>query len=94
MPDRFYIMPNKLPLIGDEINILPIIMAVAMFIQQKITMTGATGAAAEQQKMMLIIMPVMFGFIFYGMPSGLVLYWFINSLIMLIFQTKIQKAHK
>jgi YidC/Oxa1 family membrane protein insertase len=62
-----------------------------MFLQQKVSMgsSHATGSTAEQQKMMAIMMPVIFGFLFYKMPSGLVLYWLVNSLLMLIFQWKI-----
>jgi len=40
----------------------------------------------------MIIMPIMFGFIFYGMPSGLVLYWFINSSLMLAYQFRINRT--
>ena len=47
---------------------------------------------AQQQKIMLIIMPLMFGVIFYRMPAGLVLYWFINSTLMLLTQIKASKA--
>jgi membrane protein insertase Oxa1/YidC/SpoIIIJ len=46
----------------------------------------------EQQKMMQILFPIMFGVIFYQMPSGLVLYWFINSALTLIYQLKISKS--
>jgi len=36
----------------------------------------------------------MFGFIFYNMPSGLVLYWFTNTLFMLLIQEVVLKARK
>ncbi|MDP2905688.1 MAG: membrane protein insertase YidC [Candidatus Omnitrophota bacterium] len=89
-PDRLIMLPSSLPILGNEINILPILMAIVMFFQQKMSMTGAHGASADmaqqQQKIMLIIFPVMFGFIFYRMPSGLVLYWFINSGLMVASQ--------
>jgi YidC/Oxa1 family membrane protein insertase len=52
------------------------------------TSSGASSTAAEQQKMMMYIMPVLFGVIFYNMPSGLVLYWFVNSILMLVFQLR------
>jgi len=92
-PDRLFILPISLPILGNEFNILPIIMAIGMFIQQKISMTKtADSAAAEQQKMMMLIMPIMFGFIFYNMPSGLVLYWLVNSMLMLVFQIRMSKA--
>ena len=82
-PDKLFTLSQKLPLIGDEINILPILMAITMFLQQKLSSKSMSGTSAEQQKIMLILFPVMFGFIFYRMPSGLVLYWFVNSILML-----------
>ena len=88
-------LPFTLPLIGNSINILPLIMVAAMVIQQKIS-TKSMGAAVteeqkQQQKMMLMIMPVMFGFIFYNMPSGLVLYWSINTILTILEQAFILK---
>jgi len=88
-PDRAFSLKNSIPFLGNQVNILPILMAIGMFVQQKISMTKATGEAAQQQKMMSIIMPIMFGVIFYQMPSGLVLYWFVNSLLMLAYQFRI-----
>ncbi len=55
--------------IPDPYYVLPIIMGVTMFIQQKMTMKD------PKQKMMVYIMPVVLTFIFLGMPAGLVLYW-------------------
>lgn len=88
-------LPFTLPIIGNSINILPIIMIVGMVIQQKVS-ANATGAAItaeqkQQQKMMLVIMPIMFGFIFYGMPSGLVLYWVVNTALTITEQAFIFK---
>lgn len=91
-PDRLFTLPVSLPMLGNEFNILPIVMALGMFFQQKLTSASASGSSAEQQKMMLIIMPIMFGFIFYRMPSGLVLYWLINSMLMLAFQLRMNRA--
>jgi len=88
-PDSLFTLKNSIPLLGSHINILPILMAIGMFVQQKISLAKATGEAAQQQKMMSIIMPIMFGVIFYQMPSGLVLYWFVNSALMLAYQFRI-----
>jgi YidC/Oxa1 family membrane protein insertase len=78
-------LPISLPIIGSSINILPLIMVAAMVMQQKISTKSAGAAVSEeqkqQQKIMLIIMPIMFGFIFYNMPSGLVLYWVVNTVL-------------
>ncbi|MFH0877050.1 MAG: YidC/Oxa1 family insertase periplasmic-domain containing protein [Candidatus Omnitrophota bacterium] len=92
-PDRAIVFANKIPLLGNELNILPLLMAGLMFFQQKMTMPkmGHGSQAAEQQKIMAIMMPVLFGVLFYKMPSGLVLYWLTNSLFMFVFQWKISK---
>lgn len=51
------------------VGVLPIIMGVSMFIQQKLTITD------PKQKMMVYFMPVLFTFLFSRWASGLVLYW-------------------
>lgn len=83
----------KIPNLG-QLNILPIVMAIVMFLQQKFSLSTMSGPAKEQQKMMLFLFPLIFGFIFYNMPSGLVLYWLINSTMMLINQSKIHRIQK
>ena len=90
-PDKAFVLKTALPILGNQVNILPILMAIGMFVQQKISMAKAAGEAAQQQKMMIIIMPIMFGIIFYQMPAGLVLYWFVNSLFMLGYQLRVNK---
>ena len=87
-PDRLFLLPTSLPILGNEFNILPIVMAVLMLIQQKFSMATTGGGSAEQEKMMLVLFPLMFGLIFYRMPSGLVLYWLINSALMILFQLR------
>ena len=89
-PDRLFVLKDvfqKFPVI--EINLLPILMIIGMFFQQKISSVSTASASSEQQKMMMIMMPLIFGFIFYRMPSGLVLYWFVNSSLMLLNQYRI-----
>jgi len=90
-PDKLFSLPFGLPKPYDSFNLLPILMAIGMFIQQKFSMATTSTGSAEQQKFMMILFPLMFGFIFYGMPSGLVLYWFINSTLMLLYQLRISR---
>jgi YidC/Oxa1 family membrane protein insertase len=91
-PDRLATLPVTLPFVGNAFNLLPILMAIAMFVQQKNTAVSSVGTSAEQQKLMLILFPIIFGLIFYTMPSGLVLYWFTNSLLTLFYQLRMNKA--
>ena len=57
------------------IGILPIIMGLAMFFQQKMTITD------PKQKMMVYLMPVLFTYLFSRWASGLVLYWTLFSIM-------------
>jgi YidC/Oxa1 family membrane protein insertase len=61
-------------------------MAGVMVLQQKLSQGLTAGTMtkeqASQQKMMMMLMPVLFGFLFYKMPSGLVLYWLTNTILM------------
>ncbi len=65
--------PEHLP-----IRILPITMIITQFIQQK--MTPSTMGDPTQQRIMMM-MPLMLGFMFYGVSSGLVLYWLTGNVI-------------
>lgn len=80
MPDAAFPLPFTLPFLGSAINILPILMIGAMIVQQKVSQ-AKSASQTDQQKMMASIMPVMFGFIFYSLPSGLVLYWLTNTML-------------
>jgi YidC/Oxa1 family membrane protein insertase len=72
---------------GFPVHALPLVMGGAMFFQQK--MSGAT--SDPTQKQMMTMMPIMFTFMFYGFPSGLVLYWLTNNIMTMTFQWSFQK---
>jgi YidC/Oxa1 family membrane protein insertase len=59
------------------IRILPLIMGITMVIQQKMTPTTAD----PMQNKMMMFMPIVFTFLFWGFPAGLVLYWLVNNVI-------------
>ncbi len=65
--------PENLP-----IRVLPVAMTISQFVMQK--MTPTTTADPSQQRVMML-MPLMMGFIFYGVSSGLVLYWLTGNLV-------------
>lgn len=92
--DKLFVLASALPFIGREINLLPVLMAVTMLFQQKLSLkAGVTSPEAlQQQKMMTLMMPVMFCFIFYHLPSGLSLYYFVNTLLSTLLQWKTLKA--
>ncbi len=75
-------LPITLPFIGNAVSVLPILMGVGMLVQSKIggSITGPTSTAA-QPKAFQYLLPVVFTVLFYRMPSGLVLYWLVNTVL-------------
>lgn len=76
----------NLPFLGNQIRLLPVIYVISQLLFGKITQNGGTAAAgqsAAQMKMMMYGMPILFFFLFYNAPSGLLLYWTVSNLIQL-----------
>ncbi len=74
----------------DPYYVLPVLMTIAMFLQQKLTPNTITDPV---QKKVMMFMPLIFGFIMKDMPSGLSLYIFISTLFgiiqqMMVFNSK------
>ena len=61
----------------DPFYILPVISAITTYLQQKQTTTEMT----QQNKMMMIFMPLFVGYISITFPAGLVLYWSVGNMI-------------
>jgi YidC/Oxa1 family membrane protein insertase len=79
--------------------ILPILMGIFMFVQQKMMqakqdlskMDEKTAAMMQSQKMMMYFMPPFMVFIFRGLPAGLVLYWTTFNIFSIIQQYFLNK---
>jgi YidC/Oxa1 family membrane protein insertase len=65
--------------ITDPYIVLVVIMIVAQFLSQKLTMP-----TTQSNKMMIYMMPLFMGFIFYKFAAGLVLYWICFSVFSLL----------
>lgn len=61
----------------DPYYVLPVLMGVSMYAQQKMSPTSADPTQAR----IFRLMPIMFTFFFLSLPSGLVLYWLVNNLL-------------
>ena len=61
----------------DPLYIIPVLMALAMFMQQKLTPTPSTDPT---QKKVMMFMPLIFGIFMLNLPSGLTLYILISTL--------------
>ncbi len=71
-------MPDKCHLLGIPLPLFPTLIVITTFILQR--MTPMATADPGQQRMMMI-MPVVFGFIFYNLASGLVLYYLTANIV-------------
>ncbi|RXJ94889.1 membrane protein insertase YidC [Malaciobacter molluscorum] len=72
----------------DPYFVLPILMGISMFIQQKLTPNTMQD---EMQKKIFQMLPVVFTFFFLWFPAGLTLYWFVNNVFTIAQQYTINK---
>jgi YidC/Oxa1 family membrane protein insertase len=63
--------------VQDPYYVLPILMGVTMFIQQKIQPTTMD----PKQAQIMLLLPVFLTFLFITFPAGLVLYWLTNNIL-------------
>ena len=71
----------------DPYYILPIIMAISMFLQTKMNPTPPDPIQAK----MMTIMPIVFSIFFFFFPAGLVLYWVVNNILSIAQQWQITR---
>jgi len=86
---------KDIPLLPYHLNILPIIMTVFSVLQTKLTSPagGAQDPTQQQQSKMMMFMPILFLFLFWSMPSGLVLYWTVQTVVSILQQMYINKKY-
>ena len=74
----------------DPFYVLPILMGISMYIQQKITPTTMDPAQAK----IMQFLPVVFSLMMVSLPSGLTLYIFVSTLFGIIQQQIFMKDRK
>ncbi len=86
------------PLLGwkiESLNLLPLMMGVAFYLQQQLMPSQANASTnpqmAQQQKMMKIMMPLLFPLMLYKAPSGVNLYIMASTFAGVIEQYVIRK---
>ncbi len=98
-PDAMFTFSSPLPLIGASFNLLPILVAIFMYTQQKLqpkpkpnpNMSDQQRQQQEMMQKMMPLMSIMMLVFFYKMPSGLNLYIMFSSLFGTIEQIRIRK---
>jgi len=101
MPDALVRFSTvTVPLLGwkiESLNLLPIMMGLAFYLQQKLMPSQAAAASAnpqvaQQQKMMMIMMPLLFPLMLYKAPSGVNLY-IMSSTFAGVFEQYVIRKH-
>jgi YidC/Oxa1 family membrane protein insertase len=99
-PDAAWTFPRVLtvPLLGSKIaslNLLPILMGVAFYLQQRLMPSQSNATTnpqvAQQQKMMKIMLPVLFPLMLYNGPAGVNLYIMASTFAGVVEQYVIRK---
>ncbi len=85
-PDVLFSWDKPLFFIGNQFHLLPILLGLVMFLQQKMSSTAPKDVSLmteqqRQQRMMGYIMAAVFAIMFYNFPSGLNIYWLSSMLL-------------
>ncbi|GHU71396.1 membrane protein insertase YidC [Spirochaetia bacterium] len=87
----FNFAPVRLPILGwSDIRLLPFIYVGSQLLYGKVTQTPDQ-KGNSQMKIMLYAMPIVFFFILYDVPSGLLLYWIMSNVLTMVQQLAINK---
>ncbi len=89
--DNLFSLSSPLPIIGRSFNLLPLLCAAAMIVNHKMMGTKSQDPQTQQQQKIMMIMPVVFAFLLYGMPSGLMVYFLMSSIFGIVEQRFIRK---
>lgn len=93
--DTVYTLGFNIPLLGNQIRILPVVYLASQLLFGKITqnggMTAGNGQNGSSMKFMTYGMPIIFFFLFYNAPAGLILYWTISNFFQMGQQILINK---
>jgi YidC/Oxa1 family membrane protein insertase len=74
---------------ADPYHVLPVIMGITMLIQQRLN----PAPPDPMQAKIMMFLPVFFTMLFWGFPSGLVLYWIVNNTLSILQQWYITKKY-
>jgi YidC/Oxa1 family membrane protein insertase len=68
--------------VGATVVIIPVLVFVSSWVQQKMTMTPATDAKQQgNQTMMLWMMPLLIAVFSFSFPTGLAMYWVVSNVV-------------
>ena len=86
-PDTIFNLSFNIPIYGDQIAFLPLLLGISMFLTQKMSMANMD----KQQKPMMYMMSAFFFLIFNSFPSGLNLYYLVYNILNYLQQRSLKK---
>ena len=93
LPDTIFNLPFYIPVYGDQVAFLPILLGISMFLTQKMSMANMDGGMGMgQQKYMMYFMSAFFFLLFNSFPSGLNLYYLFYNILNYLQQKSLKKA--
>ena len=87
-PDTIFYLPFNIPIYGDQVAFLPILLGISMFLTQKMSMANMD----SQQKPMMYIMSAFFFLLFNSFPSGLNLYYLVYNILNYMQQKSLKRV--
>lgn len=94
VPETVATLGFRIPLLGNEIHLLPFIYTASMILSMRYTQASTKNQNPNQASTMWFMtygMPIMFFFILYSAPSGLLLYWAIQNALSIVQQVYTNK---
>ena len=87
-PDTLFYLPFNVPIYGNQVAFLPILLGISMFLSQRLSMA----TMEKSQKPMMYMMSAFFFLLFNSFPSGLNLYYAVYNILNYFQQKGLKKA--
>ena len=85
----------KIPLVGiNDLRLLPILYVLSQILSTKMMQNPQTAATNNNNMKFMKYMPLIFFFILYNAPSGLLLYWTVSNILSGVLQYFITKRYR
>ena len=90
-PDSIATLPMTLPVFGNSVSLLPILMTVVTIVSARLFQDRhAPEEELKRQKRNLYMMALAFFVLFYPFPAAMVLYWTLSNALQILQQQKIK----
>ncbi len=94
-PEHILKFGFTLPLLGwDSLRLLPIIFVLSQIFTAELSSSSTQASSDKQAKFMKYGLPIVFFFILYNMPSGLLVYWIFSNIASLVQQVIMQRIRR